>query len=168
MRENPSVSVSNKLLDALKYVISDLERNNITWVLVGSLSLYLQGVDIEPKDIDILTTKEGALKIDEIWDRFRIKDVSYSEGEHFRSYYGRFRIMSVNVEVMGDLEQNIGGKWVSLMNRLDNLTYIYVSGIKVPVSSLEDQLLSYEKSSRKKDIIRAKKIREVLARKKFQ
>ncbi len=156
----------NKLLEVLLRISNDLEKNNIPWVLVGSLSLYLQGVDIEPEDIDILTTKEGALKLNTIWDKFKIKSVSFGETSSFRSYYGRFKINDVYVEVMGELEQKINDKWVSLMNRLINPVIISISGARIPVSPLENQLASYEKSNREKDIIRAEKIREALARKK--
>ena len=156
----------NKLLEVLIRISNDLEKNNIPWVLVGSLSLYLQGVNIEPEDIDILTTREGALKLNALWDKFKIKSVSFSETSSFRSYYGRFEIDGILVEVMGELEQRMNDEWVSLMNRLINPVIITIAGARIPVSPLEDQLASYEKSNREKDIIRAEKIREALAQKK--
>ncbi len=55
-----------KLFEFLKRISIDIQKNNIRWVLVGSLSLFLQDVDIEPGDIDILTKKERTLQLNEI------------------------------------------------------------------------------------------------------
>lgn len=158
--------IPERVLNVLKFVAEDLKNKGIRWVLVGSLSLALQGVDIEPKDIDILTTKDDALRLNKLWEQYKIKDVSFGETEHFRSYHGKFRINDVNIEVMGDLEEKIEGKWVSLNKRIESPVFVNVLGIQVPVSSLEEQLSSYEKSKRQKDILRVKKIHEALAKQK--
>ncbi len=65
------------------------------------------------------------------------------------------------IEVMGDLEQKICGKWVSLANKLNNPVTVEISGLKTPISSLMDQLSSYERSGREKDKIRAEKYRKL-------
>ena len=157
--------VNKKLIDALKQIARDLSTHKIKWVLVGSLSLALQGVRIDPKDIDILTDKEGALKLNKIWEKYKIKNVEFGETDRFRSYFGKFRIKDIEVEVMGDLEEKLEGKWFSLAKRLESPKFIDVNGVKVPVSSLEDQLWFYERSDRPKDIQRAQKIREAMKRK---
>jgi len=84
--------VNKKLIDALKQIARDLSTHKIKWVLVGSLSLALQGVRIDPKDIDILTDKEGALKLNKIWEKYKIKNVEFGETDRFRSYFGKFKI----------------------------------------------------------------------------
>ncbi len=61
-----------------------------------------------------------------------------------------------------DLEERIGNAWVSLSDRLVSPKLVKSTGMKVPVSSLEDQWRSYEQSSREKDVIRAQKIKQAL------
>ena len=112
--------VNKKLIDALKQIARDLSTHKIKWVLVGSLSLALQGVRIDPKDIDILTDKEGALKLNKIWEKYKIKNVEFGETDRFRSYFGKFKIKDVKIEVMGDLEEKLRGKWFSLAKRLES------------------------------------------------
>ncbi len=155
--------ISNKILKVLRKIAVDLEKNNIKWVLVGSLSLALNGVDVIPHDIDIVTTKEGALKLNEIWREYIIKKVSYSETDLFRSYYGKFKIDGVPIEVMGELEAKVEGKWISLSNRLKRFAIAKVYNVRIPITRLEDHLESYSKSKREKDKVKADKIKKRIA-----
>jgi predicted nucleotidyltransferase len=59
--------ISRKFIRVLKIISKKLENQKIKWVLVGSTSLALQGVNIKPKDIDILTDDEGVFKFNEIF-----------------------------------------------------------------------------------------------------
>ena len=152
--------VSKKIKKALEIIYSKLKNKNIKWVLAGSLSLALQGVKIRPKDIDILTDKKGALLINKILKEYEVRPVRFQRSEFFESYFGEFRINDVKVEVMGNLREKVGDKWVSLSKRLKTPNFVKVGKIQLPVSSLIDQLKSYERGSRKKDKIKAKKIRE--------
>jgi hypothetical protein len=145
-------------LQVLKYLCSNLGRSDIRWVLAGSLSLALQGLEIEPNDIDILTNQLGALKINSILKKYEIKKVKYSETEKAVSFFGVFEIEDVKVEVMGDYKEKQGIRWVSFSKRLENPKVIEVDGIKIPVSSMKDQLRSYRRSKRPQDVEKVKKI----------
>jgi len=61
---------------------------------------------------------------------------------------------------MGDYKERQGFKWVNLSKRLKNPRIIEVDGIKIPVSPVEDQLRSYRRSKRPKDVEKVKKILE--------
>ena len=154
--------IPDEILTVLKFIVEEFEKYKFKWVVAGSLSLALQGVDVTPKDIDIITTKDVALQLNTLWKEYIVREVSYGETSHYRSYFGIFRISGVNVEVMGDLEERRNDKWVSLMHRLQNPTIITINNIKVPVSPLEDQLESYRKSKRHKDIEKAEKIEKAI------
>jgi len=150
----------SKIVNVLKFISKKLKKRKIKWVLVGSASLALQGVKIKPKDIDILTDKEGAFKFNQIFKKFEIKPVQFGKTKVFQSFLGRFKIKGVKVEVMGDLKEKRGRKWVSLSNRLKNSSWIKIGEIKIPISQLKDELESYSKLKRKKDKIKIKKILE--------
>jgi len=154
--------INKKIIQALGIITNKLKQKKIKWVVVGSLSLALQGVRIKPKDIDILTTKNGAFKMNKLFRKYQIKPVKFRHSDHFQSFFGEFKINGVKIEIMGNLKERLKGKWVSLSHRLKTHKIIEIGKMKVPVSNLKDQLKFYSKSSRRKDKIKAQKIKEVL------
>jgi hypothetical protein len=142
----------------LKLVCKDLETSNVRWVLAGSLSLALQGVKVEPNDIDLLTDRRGALRINAILKKYEKKEVTYSETEKVSSFLGIFEIQGVKVEVMGAYRERQGTRWVSLSKRLENPRIIGIDGVRIPVSPIEDQLASYRRSKRPKDVEKVEEI----------
>jgi hypothetical protein len=126
--------------------------------LAGSLSLALQGVNVEAHDIDLLTDRQGAFRINAMLKKYEKQKVDYSETEKVSSFLGVFEIQGVKVEVMGDYRERQGTKWVSLSKRLAKPKIIEVDGMRIPVSPLEDQLASYRRSARPKDAEKVRKI----------
>ncbi len=154
--------VHDNFKKALKVIVERLEKHNIEWVLAGTLSLALQGVNIEPKDVDILTNAEDALKTNLVFKDFLVREVSFSRYDLFESYFGEFNIFGVKVEVMGDLREKIGGEWLVLNDRLGNVEFVKVDSFFVPVPPLQDQLVAYEKLGREKDVEKINLIKEKL------
>jgi len=159
--------VEQKIIKVLKIIYQKLKNQKIKWVLVGSTSLALQGVKIKPKDIDILTNKEGALKINELFKEYEVKPVKFGRlkiggRELFESYLGKFKIKGVKVEIMGNLKEKLGRKWIYLHKRLKSPKIVKIEGMKIPVSPLEEQLKSYSRLGRKKDAFRVKQIKKAL------
>ena len=156
--------IDSKIVKVLKLIESKLRGSGVRWVLAGSVSLALQGVNVSPNDIDILTDKEGAFEINRIFKDYEVKPVRFRRSRFFQSYFGEFEIEGVKVEVMGDLKELVKGEWRSLSWRLSTSRIIEVEGIKLPVSPLEDQLKSYQGLRRKKNSSKIQRIREALAR----
>lgn len=136
--------IDSGILKTLKLIESKLRGSGVRWVLAGSVSLALQGVNVKPNDIDILTDKEGALEINRILKDYEVKPIRFCRSELFQSYLGEFEIEGVKVEVMGDLKEFIEGEWRSLSHRLFMPRIVDVEGVRLPVSPLEDQLRSYQ------------------------
>jgi hypothetical protein len=153
-----------KALRVISRVLKD--RDIFEWVLVGSTSLALQGVDMDPEDIDILADKKGAYEIAELLREYEIQPVIFSRSELFASHFGKFNIQGVHVEIMGDLEILTDGSWINVTaDRLQSKHICKIGEVEVPVSSLEKQFEFYKKSSRKKDVITAEAIRRTLQKK---
>ena len=121
----------------------------------------MQDVNVEPHDIDLLTDRQGAFRINEILKKYEKKKAEYAETEKVSSFFGVFEIQGVKVEVMGDYRERQGTKWVSLSKRLVNPKIIKVEENRIPVSSLGDHLVSYRRLGRPKD---AEKIRKISQR----
>jgi hypothetical protein len=73
----------NNLLKVVEKIGKLLEGKKIKWAIVGSTSLALKGIEIEPKDIDILTTKEGAYKISSLLKEYEAKPVKFGRTRIF-------------------------------------------------------------------------------------
>ena len=154
--------IDSKIITALRIICDKLTQRDIRWVLVGSTSLTLQGVNVTPRDIDILTDKDGAYKINELLKDYEVQPVEYRQSERLQSHLGEFRISNVKVEVMGDYREKVKGEWQNLDSRLVSPAIIQFAGMQLPVSPLRAQLRSYESSGLEKDVTKIKEIREVL------
>ena len=110
------------------------------WAVDGSTSLALQGIDVTPNDIDLLTDSEGAIRIGNSLSEFNSIPVTHSSNSKYDSYFGTFRIMEIQVEVMGDLRVYRNGHWTPVQNP-DTISIIEISfqDINIPVVSLKNQ-----------------------------
>ncbi len=157
-------SIPQKFIEVLKIINRKFKNQKIKWVLTGSTNLALQGVRIKPKDVDILTDKKGAFKINKVLQEYEVKPVKFNCSKIFESYLGQFKINSLKVEVMGNLKEKLNNKWIFVSKRLVSPKTIEIKKMRIPLSDLEELLKAYEKLGRKKDSIRAQRIKEALER----
>lgn len=143
-------NVSEVFIETLKLISERYHIHNIKWILVGSLSLAFNGVDVKPADIDILTDKKSALKSNKIFEEYMIKKVEWSETKIYKSYFGKFIINNSRVEIMGDLWVNSQGKWKSLAPRLEAPHIMNIKDFRIPITKLGDHLKAYKSSELKK------------------
>ncbi|AAL81602.1 hypothetical protein PFDSM3638_07410 [Pyrococcus furiosus DSM 3638] len=68
-------------LKVLYKIYDKPSKTDVKWTITGSLGFALQGVPIEPHDIDIQTNKEGACKIEELFSEFVIEPVKFKESD---------------------------------------------------------------------------------------
>jgi hypothetical protein len=78
----------------------------------GTTSLVLQGLTMNVDDIDLLCDKKTALSCNKLLGDYLVEEVSYKEADKFKSYYGRFKINGIEVEVMGEWQlRDTKGGW---------------------------------------------------------
>ena len=124
-------------------LISEKIPSNIKWAVDGSTSLALQGIDITPHDIDILTDREGAIMIQESLNKYNVVPISHSSNEKYDSYFGTFEVKGIKVEVMGDLRVFRSGKWSTLQNPSTiDIANRNLEGVSIPVVSVKSQTVS--------------------------
>jgi hypothetical protein len=80
--------IDSNIITALRIICDKLTQRDIRWVLMVSTSLALQGVNITPLDIDILTDKNGAYEINELLKSYEVQPVEYRQLRRLRSYLG--------------------------------------------------------------------------------
>ncbi|RLE88806.1 MAG: hypothetical protein DRJ49_04445 [Thermoprotei archaeon] len=136
-----------KTKEALLEVINVLSSRKIRWVLIGSTASYLHGLDIMPRDLDILVDLERVYEVDRLLaSKFTIiRRVRQSSSELYSSHYGIFKVHDIRVEVMADLK--IRREYGTLKLDFDEI-YLYSKRIKVDriyirLIPLEWQLVAY-------------------------
>lgn len=151
---------NEKVVSVLEFLLEKLEDKNFNWVLVGSTNLFIQGVSITAKDIDIVSTKDDILKIEEIFETYSLKKIVYSESEKYRSWFGRLIIDNIQVDLMAELEYKTpDSNWLKSTS-LESKEIITFKEYKVPVNPFENELLFYKKMNRENDKLKVKLIEE--------
>ena len=132
-------------------LVSENIPSNIKWAIDGSTSLALQGIDVTPHDIDILTDHEGAIRIQESLKKYNVVPISHSSNEKYDSYFGTFKMKGIKVDVMGDLMVFRSGKWSTPQNPSTvDITNKNLEGVLIPVVSVKSQTESGYLSERLK------------------
>ncbi|WP_456398001.1 nucleotidyltransferase domain-containing protein [Palaeococcus sp. (in: euryarchaeotes)] len=135
-------------LKVLYKLYERLKDSNVNWVVTGSLGFALQGVSVEPHDIDIQTDKEGAYEIEHFFSEFVVESVRFKESEKIRSHFGALMIEGVKVEIMGDIQKKVNDEWEPPVDITKYKRFVQIEGMKIPVLSLEYEYQAYLKLGR--------------------
>lgn len=143
--------VDPKYIQILRIIYVRLNDEGVNWVVVGSLSLALQGVPIEVHDIDIETDETGAYAIERLFSDLVIRRIAFSSAERIRSHFGALLIDGVEVEVMGDVQHRLeDGSWEDPVDLVLHRRFVHVEDMSVPVLSVEFAYQAYLKLDRVK------------------
>lgn len=141
--------IDDHRLRALATLRETLEPEPVTWALTGSTSFALQGVPVEPGDIDIQTSREGAYAIAECFAEDVVEPVSFSATDRVRSHFGRLVVAGVPVEVMGGVQKRRrDGTWEPPVDVAEHRETVDDAGITLPVLSIEYEAHAYERLGR--------------------
>jgi len=145
-----------------KALLSFLQRasgENVDWWLAGSAALAIRGIDLVPRDLDIVTDRNGALRLGRAMSAWLVEPVQESHGWIAR-WFGR-AFADARIEWVGDVE-----KWVDDRGPSDfgpmaraRLQTVRWSGYAIRVPPLEMQLEVCERRGLKD---RAQKIQQAL------
>ena len=97
-------SIDPKIIAALLTLHDIFKGKGVRWAVMRSLNHALQGLEIQPNDIDICTDPRGAHAIEQLLEAHITRCVSHSEGDGVRSLLGELTIDGVKVEIIGDME----------------------------------------------------------------
>lgn len=153
-------NVDAEYLDVLRKIYKRLEGSGVNWVVTGSVGFALQGLPVEPHDIDIQADEAGAYEIEKLFSEFVTKKVSFSSAEKIRSHFGALQVDGVKVEIMGDIQKrNEDGSWDNPVDLHKYKHFVEIDGMTIPVLSLEYEHQAYMKLGR---VEKAKMLKEWL------
>ena len=94
------------ILRVFEKVLEIVKSNEIRWVLAGSLASYFNGLNVKPKDIDILTNKDGVQSFYNLIKNYcTVKRIpEYSETDLYASFYSKYSCDGTNIEIMGNFK----------------------------------------------------------------
>jgi hypothetical protein len=111
----------------------------------GTTSLVLQGYNMGLQDIDILANRGAAEILDRGLSDFCVSPLAYSQTANFKSYFGKYLIDSVPVEIMGEWQIKNGGAWSEVFDaRANQITHIN----SLPVTTASTELRCYQLMNR--------------------
>ena len=149
-------------LTVLRQLFTELTESKVNWVVIGSLSFALQGLPLEPHDIDIQTDQEGAYQIERRFSSQVSRNVTFSATEHIRSHFGALLIDGLVVEIMGDIQKRLeDNTWELPVDLRSQRQFVHVDGMDIPVLSLAYEAQAYLKLGR---LERAEVLREAASR----
>ncbi len=151
--------IAPKYFKVLRKLNSRLNDTKVNWAVTGSLSLMLQGLQIEPKDIDIKTNESGVYEIEKCFSEFVTKKVIFSIDEKICSHFGVLMIEGVKVEIMGDVQmRHENGTWEQPLDITAYKRIVEVEGMQIPVLPLEYEYKAYLKLGRFERVELLKKV----------
>ena len=112
--------------------------------------MVLQGLDMNVDDIDILCDKETALLTNTKLAGYLVEKVDYKESAKFKSYYGKFLIEGIGVEIMGDW-QILDAKqtWSKMyVADADSITHVQIGTLSIPVTKISLELELFARMGR--------------------
>jgi hypothetical protein len=146
---------------ALKILFECIPPEKFNWILTGSASLRLQGVDVPVHDLDIECTPQDIRKIEQALSEYITTPVHLWESDRIRSLDGKAQIGEVEIEIISGLEVlKPDGNWKRLID-FDQKIWLECQGLQVPLLPLEVEAIVYKEMGRdEKAILILKTIHE--------
>lgn len=141
----------NQYEEILKILVEKLQ--GIKFALIGSMGLRFQGIEIDVRDVDLLTDKGG---IEEIVKIFNAKIVEHKKEKYLET---KFEINSMEIHCVANLSELSGP-----INSLSDAVFVEKNNLKAWCASLESELKYYKHLNREKDQKTIKLIEEKLGK----
>ena len=121
--------------------------------MTGSTGLHLQGVPVEPNDIDIQTTAKGAYQIEDALGYEVGMTVGFRQAERIRLHFGRGMLRGLQVEIMEDIEKlSPTDGWLPTPPLNSIVAWTVCNGLWIPVLDLKYEIMAYESIGREERV----------------
>jgi len=137
--------MEGRIKDAIRTIFSRLDGSGILWCLAGSVNMQLQGIQVEPHDLDVVIQHKDLEKIRAIFS-----DYSASSVRELKTLSGNLAweveayVNDVKVQFFGGNEDDIYvGKLIAGMT-----IKVSIDELKVSCLTLEAEMKSYLETNR--------------------
>ena len=130
-------------------------------MVTAGVSLALQGMDLQPSDLDLQSDADAAYAIEARLAEFVTHPVRWRESQRIRSHFGALEIGGIKVEIMGGVEHRLeDGSWLASPGTASITRWIEYEGLRLPVTDLSYEAGAYTLLGREE---KARIIRDFLA-----
>jgi hypothetical protein len=145
-----------KFIRAVEIVHDVLHKENINWALIGSTNMCLQGMNVNPRDLDIVVQLKDLEKMTDIFSEYNASDIKeLTPMTEEPGWEVRVGVNDVDVQILGERDT---GEYVSKL-LAKKLILIRLGDIKVPCFTLGAEAQTYAETKREH---KANMIREFL------
>jgi len=134
--------IDKEIKTVLIRIAKILNKNNIDWVLMGTVNHKLQGMNKKPNDIDILTKLKDLKKVRKLFSHHTPSKIKKIRPGYFEF---KFKINKVPIEIIGEEAAHQYFK-----NRKEFIVTKELKGIKIYCRRLEKEIEVYKQLGRKK------------------
>lgn len=156
-----SMEIKDRIKETLSGVADKLRRVESEWYIIGASALILMDVEVgETGDIDILTTSQGSMELQNLLREQIDPRPLTKEDDLFRSDFARFNLPLMDIEVMGDLQIKKNGLWQNVY--INECQEIQLNNITIKLPTIEEQVRILSLFGREKDLRRLKLLKQSL------
>lgn len=134
---------------------SGLDEKGVLWAVIGSANLALQGLDVNPHDLDICTTSSGIKVFEELFREYVTEPLHGVKFEDALKYKLKAKMQGVEIDIVGS-DSDVYNRHL----KAGHVVFVKVKGIPIPCFTLEAELAGYRELGRPE---RAKLVRDFLA-----
>jgi hypothetical protein len=135
-------------LHALDILLNRMPPLEYIWVLTGSASLRLQGVDVPVHDLDIQTDQKNVFLIEKRLAEFMKTPVHLWESTGMRSLDGKAVIEGIQIELLANIAHHQpDGVWCTYTD-FSRVIWVETHGLRIPVFPLKDEFEAYQAMGR--------------------
>ncbi|MFN8473376.1 MAG: hypothetical protein U0822_14395 [Anaerolineae bacterium] len=126
----------------------DAALTDVLWVITGSVGLALQGMPLEPNDVDIQTDEANAYEIARRFADHVTQPVALAERSWGRSLMGKLALDGLQVEIIGGSQVRSGDIWEPPPDLASLARTVEVEGMRLRVLPLAYEAEAYRRMGR--------------------
>jgi len=138
--------MEGRIKDAVRIIFSRLDDSGIMYCLAGSVNMQLQGIQVEPHDLDVVIQHKDLERVRTIFSDYSASSVRKLKNtlSEKPAWEVEVYISGVKVQFFGGDEDDIyAAKMIAGMT-----TKFSIDDIKVPCLTLEAEMKSYLETNR--------------------
>lgn len=139
--------ISREMLVALKFIQHKLKDEKLKWVVIGSANQALQGINLAPRDLDIITSIRDIKKFLTIFREY-VEQGLHKKAPLTKGYPDCLRLIlrinNVQVDIIGEEDYDI---YFSKILK-GAITNVQAEGLTIPCFKLEAELRAYEETNK--------------------
>jgi len=137
--------INENFKQTIKIVQELLNKNNIKWAIIGSTNIQLQGMDVNPNDLDIVIKLKDLAKMPSIFSDYNVSSINELKPFANESTWEvKIVINNIEVQILGETDTGQYNRKFT-ENQLIN---IRLDGLEIPCFTLEAEAKVYSKTNR--------------------